>query len=243
MKLKRRLLKSGLGLAVVAVLAVAPTHNGRCEGDAEALPPAQGSTAARKALNAERVSFYRVPLACPAAPHIGCGSASKPLLVGLESNAAVSGAWLNRAGTIMAVVWSEQSTARQRSRIFKAALKDQIAAKELRGAVRKQALNDFQSGPDWYRGADVDRLSEEEAGIVAARWVGRIREKITVRDEQAQALQEGFAGAIRRKLTGQITRSEAQEAMLKVCRQHLEEKDVAVLVEAFKAEFQPPTRE
>jgi hypothetical protein len=31
--------------------------------------------------------------------------------------------------------------------------------------------------------------------------------------------------------------------MLKVCRQHLEEKDVAVLVEAFKAEFQPPTRE
>ena len=33
----------------------------------------------------ERVSIYRVPLVCPAAPSIGCGSKSKPILLELES--------------------------------------------------------------------------------------------------------------------------------------------------------------
>ena len=62
-------------------------------------------------------------------------------------------------------------------------------------------------------------------------------------DEQARALQQGFTDAVRRKLTGQISRSETQEAMLRVCREHLEGKDVAVLVEAFKAELRPSKSE
>ncbi len=234
------LLKSGAAVAAFVALAAATVPMARCADPAGISPATQASNAARKALDPERVAFYHVPLVCPAAPQIGCGSASKPLLVGLEGNAAVSEAWLNRAGTIMAVVWSKPSTARHRSRILKAALPEHFAAKELRGAARKQALDDFQSGPGWYRGADVDRLSEEEAGVIAARWVGRIRERITVRDEQAQALQDGFTAAVRRKLTGQITRSEAQQAMLRVCREHLDEKDFALVMEAFKAEIQPP---
>src|SRR6266550_2309017 len=36
---------------------------------------------------------------------IGCGSASKPILLDLERQAGVLEAWLNRAGTIIAVVW------------------------------------------------------------------------------------------------------------------------------------------
>src|SRR3989442_1115070 len=52
----------------------------------------------------ETVSFYRVQLVCPAAPQIGCGSAAKPLLLELEGRPGLAEAWLNRAGTIIALV-------------------------------------------------------------------------------------------------------------------------------------------
>src|SRR5213593_2934018 len=67
------------------------------------------ATAAARRFQSSRLSFYEVPLVCPAAPQIGCGSASKPLLLELERSDVVSQAWLNRAGTIMAIVWSEPS--------------------------------------------------------------------------------------------------------------------------------------
>jgi hypothetical protein len=67
---------------------------------------AAAASAGQKQARLDNVSFYKVPLVCPAAPHIGCGSASKPLLLGLEHSEVVSEAWLNRAGTVMAVVWS-----------------------------------------------------------------------------------------------------------------------------------------
>src|SRR5262252_1882246 len=52
----------------------------------------------------DNVGFYKAPLVCPAAPHIGCGSASKPLLLELERSDVVSEAWLNRARTVMAIL-------------------------------------------------------------------------------------------------------------------------------------------
>ena len=136
MKAASKFLGSGVILAAVAVLTAAIILDGRCESGAEISPTAQPSAATRKSLNPNRATFYEVALVCPAAPNIGCGSASKPVLVGLESNAAVSEAWLNRAGTVIAVVWSGQSTARQRSGMLKNVLRDQLAAKELKGAAR-----------------------------------------------------------------------------------------------------------
>src|SRR5215831_5535476 len=70
---------------------------------------ATAASAGQKQTRLDDVSFYKVPLVCPAAPHIGCGSASKPLLVELERSGVVAEAWLNRAGTVMAIVWSAQS--------------------------------------------------------------------------------------------------------------------------------------
>jgi hypothetical protein len=80
-----RSLNSGLLLAAAVALAAAtvyPLHTAES-------PAGSASIDMRKALNPKRVSFYQVPLVCPAAPHIGCGSASKPLLLELESNAVV----------------------------------------------------------------------------------------------------------------------------------------------------------
>ena len=214
-----------------------------CDVPVSALSSTQGVVA--RIVEPGRVSFYEVPLTCPAAPQIGCGSASKPLLLELERSGPVSEAWLNRAGTVLAVVWSEQSQPERRSKTLETALKARdLNAKELAGKARQTALKDFQSGAGWYRGADVDRLSEEEAGIIAARLTARIREKVTVTDEQAQALQKEFTTALKQKLTGQFTPEELRETMLKICQKRLGEKDAAILQEAFnKGELRPTPNE
>ena len=62
-------------------------------------------------VTADRISVFQAPLVCPAAPQIGCGSASKPILLDLERQPGVLEAWLNRAGTIIAVVWKAESDA------------------------------------------------------------------------------------------------------------------------------------
>ena len=53
----------------------------------------------------ESITFYDVPLVCGAAPSIGCGSRAKPLLLDLERQPAIKEAWLNRTGTVVAIVW------------------------------------------------------------------------------------------------------------------------------------------
>src|SRR5947199_3237117 len=228
MKQKNRILAPSSLVAIVTV-CFSSVQTGHCTDQTGV----RASPAART-FESSRLSFYEVPLVCPAAPQIGCGSASKPLLLELERSDVVCQAWLNRAGTIMAIVWSEPSKLRQRSKAVKAVLKERgMAAKELTGDAKRQAVKNFQSGSDWYRGADVDRLSEEEAGVIANRWIGKFRERIVLTDEKAKVLQEAFTGQLKRQLTGQATREESREEMLKIARQQLDEKDVGVLLEAF----------
>ena len=211
-----------------------------CQGQGTADPPAR---LAARPLAPEQARFYRVPLVCPAAPQIGCGSAAKPILLSLEQSEAVSEAWLNRAGTVVAVVWSKPTTRKERSRTLKAVLEErQLTAREVHGREKQEAWNSFRLGRGWYRASNVDRLSEEEARVIAARWVGRIRDQLAVPEQQASALQEGFAAVVMRKLTGKLTREEAAQEMLRVCRERLDEKDVALLREAFKADLNPEGR-
>src|SRR6266481_696619 len=136
----------------------------------------------------KRVSLYQANLVCPAAPLIGCGSAAKPILLELERDPHVSEAWLNRPGTNIAVVWKERMASRNRAKIVQAALSEP-KVHELKGPARAQAFQTFLAGRDWYRGADVDRLSEEEAVINAAKLVRKIRELISVTDAKASTLQ------------------------------------------------------
>src|SRR5215813_13252161 len=65
----------------------------------------------------DRISVFKVPLICPAAPQIGCGSASKPILLDLEKQPGVLEAWLNRAGTRIAVVWKSDSDAETKHKV------------------------------------------------------------------------------------------------------------------------------
>jgi len=147
----------------------------------------------------DRISLFKVPLQCPAAPQIGCGSAAKPILLQLERERGVIEAWLDRAGTRIAVVWKPESDAENRRNV--AAKLKQNDAMEIQGKSRDEALKDFFSGKGWYRGADVDRLSEEEASIIAARWVQRVKARTTLPKEKAETLRRVLADAIARRTT------------------------------------------
>jgi len=64
--------------------------------------PSHSADAAK--ISANLVSFYEVPLACPAARGLGCGSAAKPVLQALEKKHSIQEAWLDHPGTILAIV-------------------------------------------------------------------------------------------------------------------------------------------
>src|SRR6266850_8378646 len=94
--------------------------------------PKAGKDASRK-----DVSVYQVPWRCPAALQIGCGSHAKPILLQLEQNPGVSEAWLNRQGTVVAVVWKPD--ARRRARLGAEKLLKEQKASKLSGDERAKA--------------------------------------------------------------------------------------------------------
>ena len=194
-------------------------------------PPAGGSNT----LPARQIIFYEVPLVCPAAPQIGCGSASKPVLLELEGTEGVLEAWLNRAGSIIAVV-CEPASNRLKRRVGGVLKRHDLPPKEINAPVKRELMREFQAGSNWYRGAEVDRLSEEEAGIMAVKWVGKIRQQMSVSEEKAKAIQDGFTVVLRAMLLGQSSRTEAHDQMVAVCKKHLTEQEVARLLEALKDE-------
>ena len=180
------------------------------------------------------VSVYQVPWRCPAALQIGCGSHAKPILLELEQNPGVSEAWLNRQGTAVAVVWNPDAKRKAR-RIAENTLKEGKASK-MSGEERSKTLADFESGKRWYRGADVDRLSEEEAGVIAARWVRRVQAKTTLAEEKAEGLRAALTEGLKKCLTGKEAMPETKEAKAlelgRAAKPFLDEKQLEILSEA-----------
>ena len=194
---------------------------------------AKGAAAAA----ADRISVFKAPLVCPAARQIGCGSASKPILLELEHQPSVLEAWLNRAGTRIAVVWKPESDASTRYKVV-AELKEDRAI-ELDGKPRDEAVNDFLSGKGWYRGADVDRLSEEEAHVIAARLVRRVQAKTALIKDRAEGLQRALADTYRQRLTNKISREQELSRFQDIGRQYLEKDQMAILKEAIESGVLP----
>ena len=193
------------------------------------------SAAENKSATPDRISVFKAPLVCPAAPQIGCGIASKPILLGLEQQPGVLEAWLNRAGTIIAVVWKTDANAETRGHVA-AELKEDRAT-EMQGTSRDEAVKDFLSRKGWYHGADVDRLSEEEASIIAARLVRWVQAKTGLPKDKAEAMQRAFSDLLRKDLTGESARQKQKPPRLTdVARDYLNPEQIRVLKEAIKDE-------
>src|SRR6266404_1749760 len=201
--------------------------------------------ASKKGTSKKDVSLYQVPWRCPAALQIGCGSHAKPILLELEQNPGVSEAWLNRQGTAVAVVWSPDAKRKAR-RDAEKTLKEGKASK-LSGQARTKTLAYFESGKGWYRGADVDRLSEEEAGVIAARWVRRVQAKTTLAEEKAESLRAALTEGLKKCLTGKAatpkTEEEKARELRRVAGPFLDEKQLEILSAAAGCGMRPMPNE
>jgi len=148
------------------------------------------------------ISFYKVPLVCGAAPDIGCGSRSKPVLIGLEEQKEISEAWLNRSGAIIAIVWNRSNDLSSRNNatdeIFK---KNKINVKEIDENEYTHLLKDFENKKDWYRSEEVDELSKEEASLIAARLIARTNLKTTLTNTKIVNLKREITGILITRFT------------------------------------------
>jgi len=179
-------------------------------------------------LRPEQISLFKVPLSCEAAAGLGCGVKAKPILQALACQPAVAQAWLNRSGTIIAVLWRESVVPKVGGEHVRSILAEQgLAARELAGAARESTLREFSSGAGWYRGDAVDRLSTEEAGIIAARLVRRVTAKVPLAEGTIDTLLAVFAEVCRHQLidrpltSARLRRKLIANEILKVGRQHL----------------------
>jgi len=108
-------------------------------------------------------------------------SRAKPLLMDLEQRSAIKEAWLNRAGTIVAIVWS--GAARSGEVAIAVFERHEIQYRERRG----DRETSFRIDGSWFRGAQVDRLSLEEAQEIAETSVSAAaRERLVSIEEAAQ---------------------------------------------------------
>jgi hypothetical protein len=128
------------------------------------------------------ITFYKIPLVCNAAPNIGCGSRAKPVLLEMEKNPAVKEAWLNRSGTMLAIVWKDKpQTQTVASPIFK---ENSVSFTALKETDAAPYLKTFRNPGLWYHGADVDMLSREEASTIAISAVKfALENKLITQDE------------------------------------------------------------
>ena len=151
----------------------------------------------------ERIGFYRVSLDCEAAPAIGCGCRAKPVLASLDQEASIREAHLSRTGTVLAVVWRDPKSARDKTNRVESILSEAgVSAQEvLEVAQREALLTEFCSRTNWYGVDVVDRLSEEEANVIADRFVRRTAAKVELRSLTAEALKHAIADACARVLT------------------------------------------
>lgn len=138
------------------------------------------------------LAFYRIALACEAAPSIGCGIGAKPLLAGLESNPLVAGAWLSRSGTVLAIEWRVVPTDSPSELAGGTRITDAAIVDELRG--------EFADRRSWYRGDEVDELSEEEGWIIAARLMRRMLALAEVAPDRQEFIRRLIAHACARVL-------------------------------------------
>src|SRR5260370_40094508 len=131
---------------------------------------------------------------------------------------------------MIAVVWRPESDAETRRNVTAELKEDQ--ATEIKRESRDEALKDFLSGKGWYRGADVNRLSEEEAAIIAARLVRWVQAKRPLAKNKAESLQRALTDAMRKDLTGESVGPNHREDAADIARQYLDQEQIKILKDA-----------
>jgi hypothetical protein len=195
----------------------------------------------------DRVRLFEVPFRCEAAPDIGCGSLSKPVLLELERDPTISEAWLDGTGTILAVIGSETASRQSTYQAVQSVLqKNGVTCNELVGDPYAVQLKSFTTEKDWYRGAEVDALSKIEARTIALRIVRRVQASVTLAPHTTAALEADIASAFERRFVGSskeagpVCQHEQLVAdITAAARANLNEKEAEALKVAFAKGIRP----
>ena len=203
--------------------------------------PSHSADAAK--ISANLVSFYEVPLACPAVRGLGCGSAAKPVLQALEKKRSIQEAWLDHPGATLAIVWREDAKSDSRAAEIQSVADDRgIALHEIKAEKTDDTLKTFASRKGWYRGSEVDRLSEEEAGVIVDRLVRRAMVTEPTIGGKANSLKPALLKVIREQLTGCTStqcREDCHKKLTEIARQNLNDREFRALMEAEKQGYRP----
>jgi len=183
------------GATIIAAIAIAFPYSG--------LTPSTSFSKSFEniSLNLEKdITFFNVPLVCDAVPYIGCGSRAKFIMIDLMKDAAVKEAWLNRAGTIMAVVWKPGANENLREGVIKSTFSSHELPMDQVSESDRSALDEkFATREGWYMGSDVDALSIEEAGAIADQIISGISQAVRFKkNEDKDALREDLKNIFQR---------------------------------------------
>ncbi len=139
----------------------------------------------------EKVTFYDVDMVCSAAHHIGCGSMAKPLFKAMEETDEIEEAWMDRKGVVVGLVWKDGTAASRQEELTQSLFeKHHITGERVASAGRDTLEKQFRAAGLWYRGAEVDELSKEEAGVIADRIIDMLKEGGPVADSIAKPMRE-----------------------------------------------------
>lgn len=151
----------------------------------------------------------------------------------------MKGAWLNGAGTFLAVAGDAVSTRESRAKSVASVLeKRKVNVKELEGDALDAALRDFRARKGWYRGEDVNQLSAKEAGIFAERLAAALQKEAALNNETRQKLAAAFTDIFKRCLIPsgnpkkRLSQSERKEQLTNVVREQMGERGVSALEKA-----------
>jgi len=167
------------GATFFAALAIAFPYLGIASS-----PLPSQSNASSFDLNTE-VSFFEVPLVCNAAPTIGCGSKAKFILNDLMQDEAVNEAWLNRTGIMIAIVWNPAvSSNMRRAAVDSVFTRHGLPIVHADKTVHGDLAASFATRTNWYKGSEVDKLSIEEAGVIADKIITPLAKAVSFRSEE-----------------------------------------------------------
>ncbi|MGH2575245.1 MAG: hypothetical protein ACRDFC_06050 [Ignavibacteria bacterium] len=151
----------------------------------------------------DTISFYKVPLVCDAAPEIGCGSRVKPLFIEIEKNSVIKEAWLIRQGTVIAIVWDPAAASSEKYSELAMSLfkKHSIDAVPVTDEIEKRQMYASLKGEGiWYKGMDVDKLSIEEAGVIAGDVVKLAEENSLLNNQEASVVKADIESYFKEEL-------------------------------------------
>lgn len=171
-------------LAVIFSLSLlagsAPAGETQQQSTAKAIAPAS--------LSADSVAFYDVALTCPSAPKLGCGSRAKRVLASVTADFRVASAWVNEAGTRLAIGWMQPGSAMSADQLNQILGPHSLAVNAIDDKARTELLASFRTNEGWFDSQTIDELSRKESAIIAERLVRRLAKRVPVTEAQSTTL-------------------------------------------------------